>query len=96
MHGTGCGAMVLSIVSDKNYVPSLEKVICPAVIAAVFQDEPAPFLLNKDGSVDSSVYQTWLSNIGAEAVQAFADCSELVSPKVRAAIAQPNKAKNFA
>lgn len=81
----------VSMVAQADFVPDVAQVVSPTVIARVFDDKPVPFALNGDGSVKLSVYQDWLNSVGHDALNAFAECSEIVSPKVCGAIVRPIK-----
>lgn len=53
-----------------------------AILKRVFANQAPPFALNEDGSVEFSVYQTWLSKAGQEAIEALNVCSAIVSPTI--------------
>ncbi len=82
---------IVSVVAQADFVPEVAQVVSPAVVARVFDDQPVPFALNSDGSVKMGVYQDWLNTVGQEALAAFAECSEIVSPKVCGVIVRPTK-----
>jgi len=60
-----------------DFVPDIGSVVSPEVLAQVFEDQQLPFQTNPDGSVDMSVYLTWLNQVGCVALQAFDECFEI-------------------
>jgi len=64
------------LVVAEAYVPPESRVVSPEVLAQVFEDKPLPFRTNPDGSVDMSVYLSWLAAVGEVALQVFDECSE--------------------
>jgi hypothetical protein len=66
-----------------SFTPKASAVMSAAVVAQVFEDQPVPFALNADGSVDRAVYLAWLNDAGLRALAAFDECSEPVKPRRR-------------
>lgn len=83
---------VLSQVASASFVPRfLSGIVQPvhqqpmftvsaAIIEKVFGDQPIPFPLNADGSADAAVYEAWIKDIGAQALQDLADFSDIDFP----------------
>jgi hypothetical protein len=61
---------------EAAYVPPNSAVVAPGVLAEVFQDGVLPFTTNADGSVDTSVYMTWLNETWAAGMAQFEDQSD--------------------
>lgn len=64
------------IASRSRFVPSEECVVAPSIVSAVFDDQPVPFQLNANGSVDVSVYDDWLNEVGLKALAALEEFSD--------------------
>lgn len=89
---------VLSDVASQSFVPRLLSGIAKPThdiqmfkvsaetIDRVFDDQPVPFALDRDGSADPAVYEAWLKKIGADALQAFDDFSDIIIPDTVAAL----------
>jgi hypothetical protein len=63
---------------EPSYLPPSASVVAPSVLAEVFEDGQLPFATNVDGSVDWTVYQTWLRETWAGGMAQFDDQSEAV------------------
>lgn len=64
----------------EGFVPNQQDVVSPEVLAEVFHDSTIPFPVNHDGSVNMATYQAWLVQAGEDALRAFAELSESVTP----------------
>lgn len=77
--GTQETAVMSSIKGD--FLPNKDTVVSPEVLAQVFEDKQLPFQTNPDGSVDMTVYLSWLNEAGRFALQAFDECFDVEGDK---------------
>lgn len=78
MHSVkGAGESAGSSIVGGDFIPDKNTVVSPEALAQVFEDQKLPFQTNPDGSVDMSVYMTWLNEVGRVALQAFDECFEV-------------------
>jgi hypothetical protein len=61
---------------EPAYVPPVESVVAPSVLAEVFEDGKLPFPTNADGSVNMAVYMGWLAETWAGGMAQFDAQSE--------------------
>ena len=66
---------------EGSYVPPVERVVAPEVLAKVFADGPLPFPTNADGSVELATYMQWLTATWDAGIAAFGEMSVIATPQ---------------
>jgi hypothetical protein len=79
------GTTVTMVIDKLNAIDSygadMNSVVSPEILALVFEDKSLPFQTNPDGSVDMTVYMSWLENIWTKAVEEFDEHFDSVEPR---------------
>ncbi|MGY8527601.1 hypothetical protein [Paracidovorax citrulli] len=70
---------------EQRYVPPRDSAVASEVLAKVFADQPLPFATNPDGSVDTSIYLAWLTDVWREGMEAFAGDATVAHGSIQAA-----------
>jgi hypothetical protein len=70
------GIMSAVFTGESAYVPPAQSVVAPSVLAEVFEDGKLPFATNADGSVNMTVYMSWLAETWAGGMAQFDAQSE--------------------
>lgn len=68
---------------ESAYVPPAQSVVAPSVLAEVFEDGKLPFATNADGSVNMTVYMSWLAETWAGGMAQFDAQSECADALVK-------------